>query len=334
MQRLPRRSLDTTDEAIPLRPATATGLPEILTAGHLLLVSLRPRQWPKNLLVFAAFFFSVNGSWLPSDVSSWLPLLGRTSAAFGIFCLISGADYLINDVHDAEADRLHPRKRLRPIAAGSLDPGLALGAAATLIAIGVAAGFLLETRFGLVVVTYLALMLAYSFVLKRVVILDLLIIAVGFLLRAMAGAFTIDVPISPWLYLCTMLGALFLAIYKRRGEIASLEAAPVQEGVGGHRAVLAEYPPELLDQMVSVVSSASVMAYSLYVITAENLPSNHAMVFSVPFVLYGIFRYQYLVHHRGIGDSPEEIFLQDVPLILDILLWIVTVAVVLFVFRS
>lgn len=334
MQHLPRRPLDTADEATPLRPAAASALPEVLSAGRSLLLSLRPRQWPKNLLVFVAFLFSVNGSWEPSVVSSWLPLLGRTSAAFAIFCVITGAQYLINDVLDAEGDRLHPRKRLRPIAAGLLDPSLALSAATALIAIGVAGGFLLEPRFGLLIVTYLVLMFAYSFFLKRVVILDLLIIAVGFLLRAMAGAFTIDVPISPWLYLCTMLGALFLAIYKRRGEIASLEAAPLQEGVAGHRAVLAEYPPALLDQMVSVVSSASVMAYSLYVITAENLPSNHAMVFSVPFVLYGIFRYQYLVHQKGIGDSPEEIFLQDVPLIVDIVLWIVTVAFVLFVFRD
>ncbi len=334
MQHPPRRSIDTPADDSLLRPATVSVSPDLLTVGRALLVSMRPRQWPKNLLVFVAFFFSVNLAWDPNDVSSWLPLLGRASAAFAIFCLISGADYLINDVHDAEADRLHPRKRSRPIAAGKLDPALGLGAAAALIAIGVAVGFLLDIRFGLVVVTYLCLMLAYSFVLKGVVILDLLIIAVGFLLRAMAGAFAVDVPISPWLYLCTMLGALFLAIYKRRGEIASLEAMALEEGVAGHRAVLAEYPPDLLDQMVSVVSSASVMAYSLYVIDAENLPSNHAMVFSVPFVLYGIFRYQYLVHQKGAGDSPEDILARDVPLLIDIVLWIVTVAVVLFVFRD
>jgi 4-hydroxybenzoate polyprenyltransferase len=292
---------------------------------------MRPRQWPKNLLVLAAFLFSVNEAWEPNDASSWLPLLGRASAAFAIFCLVAGADYLINDVRDAEADRLHPRKRLRPIAAGQLDPGLALVAAATFVAIGVAASFVLEARFGLVVVSYLALMLAYSFVLKRVVILDLLIIAVGFLLRAMAGAFVIDVSISPWLYLLTLLAALFLAIYKRRGEIATLQ----EEGsAANHRAVLEEYPQGLLDQMVAVVSSATIMAYSIYVIEAENLPSNHAMVFTVPFVLYGIFRYQYLVHRKGAGDSPEEIFTQDIPLIMDILMWMVTVAVVLFVFRD
>ena len=329
MQHSPKGPVDAPVEDARLRSTAVSAFPDVLSLGRSLLVSMRPRQWPKNLLVLAAFLFSVNLAWEPSDPSSWLPLLGRASAALAIFCLISGVVYLINDVHDAEADRLHPRKRLRPIAAGTLDPGLARGAATTFIAIGLAASFLLDARFGLVVVTYMVLMFAYSYVLKGVVILDLLVIAVGFLLRAMAGAFVIDVSISPWLYLVTMLAALFLAIYKRRGEIASLEGA-----AGDHRAVLEEYPPELLDQMVSVVSSATVMAYSLYVVTAENLPSNHAMVFSVPFVLYGVFRYQYLVHHKGAGDSPEDIFTQDIPLMIDILLWMVTVAVVLFVFRD
>ncbi len=331
MQHLPRGPLDTPVDDKPLRSMAVVVSPNVLSIGRSILVSMRPRQWPKNLLVLAAFLFSVNLAWEPNDVSSWLPLLGRASAAFAIFCLVAGADYLINDVRDAEADRLHPRKRLRPIAAGQLDPGLALGAAAAFVAIGVAASFVLEARFGLVVVSYLALMLAYSFALKRVVILDLLIIAVGFLLRAMGGAFVIDVSISPWLYLVTIMAALFLAIYKRRGEIASLQG---QEDAASHRAVLEEYPPGLLDQMVAVVSSATIMTYSIYVITAENLPSNNAMVFTGPFVLYGVFRYQYLVHRKGAGDSPDEIFTQDVPLMIDILAWMVTVAVVLFVFRD
>lgn len=329
MQHLPRGPLDTPVDDKPLRSMAVVISPNVLSIGRSILVSMRPRQWPKNLLVFAAFLFSVNLAWVPNDASSWLPLLGRASAAFAIFCLVAGADYLINDVRDAEADRLHPRKRFRPIAAGLLDPSLALGAAATFVAIGVAASFVLEARFGLVVVSYLALMLAYSFALKQVVILDLFVIAVGFLLRAMAGAFVIGVAISPWLYLCTMLVALFFAIYKRRGEVASL-----QEGVATHRPVLAEYPPAFLDQMIAVVSSATLMAYALYAVTAENLPSNNAMVFTVPFVLYGLFRYQYLVHHKGAGEAPEEIFTRDVPLIIDVVLWMVTVAVVLFVFRD
>ncbi len=329
MQHLPRGPLDTPVEDKASRSPAVVVSPNILSVGRSILVTMRPRQWPKNLLVLAAFLFSVNLAWEPNDASSWLPLLGRSTAGFAIFCAISGATYLINDVRDAEADRLHPRKRLRPVAAGLLDPGLALGAASTFIAIGVAASFVLEVRFGLVVVTYLALMLAYSFILKRVVILDLLVIAVGFLLRAMAGAFIVGVSPSPWLYLLTILAALFLAVYKRRGEI---EALP--EGVGSHRAVLEEYPPELLNQMTAVVSSATLMAYSIYVITADNLPANDAMVFTVPFVLYGMFRYQYLVHRKGAGDSPDEIFTQDLPLIIDIVMWMVTVAVVLFVFRD
>ena len=329
MQHLPRGPLDTPLEDKPLRSAAVLVSPNILSVGRLILVSMRPRQWPKNLLVFAAFLFSVNLAWEPNDASSWLPLLGRASAAFAIFCLVAGADYLLNDVRDAEADRHHPRKRLRPIAAGQLEPGLALGAAAAFIAIGVAASFVLEARFGLVVVAYLALMLAYSFALKRVVILDLLVIAVGFSLRAMGGAFVIDVSISPWLYLCTILVALFLAIYKRSGEIASLQGRAAD-----HRSVLAEYSPAFLHQMIAVVSSATLMAYSLYAITAENLPSNDAMVFTVPFVLYGLFRYQYLVHHMAAGDAPEEVFTRDVPLIIDVVLWMVAVAAILIIFRD
>ena len=331
LQHLPRGPLDTPVEDKPLGSTAVVVSPNVLSIGRSILVTMRPRQWPKNLLVLAAFLFSVNLAWEPNDPSSWLPLLGRASAGFAIFCLVSGAVYLINDVRDVEADRLHPRKRLRPIAAGRLDPGLALVAAATFVAIGVAAGFVLEARFGLVVVSYLALMLAYSIVLKRVVILELFVIAVGFLLRAMAGAFVIDVSISPWLYLLTILAALFLAIYKRRGELASLRE---MESAASHRAVLEEYPPGLLDQMVAVVSSSTIMAYSIYVITAENLPSNNAMVFTVPFVLYGVFRYQYLVHRKGAGDSPDEIFTQDIPLIIDILMWMGAVAATLLVFRD
>jgi len=324
----PSGPLDAPVEDAPVR---STGAADVLSVGRTLVLGMRPRQWPKNLLVLAAFLFTVNLAWEPGDPSSWVPLLGRASAGFAIFCLVSGAAYLINDVRDAEADRLHPRKRLRPIAAGALDPTVALGAAAAFIAIGIAAALVLDVRFGLVVIAYLALMLAYSFALKRVVILDLLIISVGFLLRAMGGALVIDVSVSPWLYLITILAALFLAIHKRRGEIASLKG---REDMAKHRAVLEEYPPGLLDQMVAVVSSSTIMAYSIYVITAENLPSNHAMVFSVPLVLYGIFRYQYLVHQKGVGDSPEEVFLQDAPLIIDIFLWIVTVAGILVLFRD
>jgi len=173
MQHSPKGPVDAPVEDARLRSTAVSAFPDVLSLGRSLLVSMRPRQWPKNLLVLAAFLFSVNLAWEPSDPSSWLPLLGRASAAFAIFCLISGAAYLINDVHDAEADRLHPRKRLRPIAAGTLDPGLALGAATTFIAIGLAASFVLDARFGLVVVTYMVLMFAYSYVTNRAVEVDL-----------------------------------------------------------------------------------------------------------------------------------------------------------------
>jgi 4-hydroxybenzoate polyprenyltransferase len=328
MPTLPSGPLDAPVEDARPRSAASTDVPSVARA---LVLGMRPRQWPKNLLVYAAFLFTVNLAWEPGDPSSWLPLLGRATAGFAIFCLVSGADYLINDVRDAEADRLHPRKRFRPIASGALDPTVALSAAVVFIAIGIAAAFVLDSKFGLVVIAYLAMMLAYSYALKRVVILDLMIISVGFLLRAMGGAFIIDVSVSPWLYLITILAALFLAIHKRRGEISSLKG---RGDLASHRAVLEEYPPGLLDQMVAVVSSSTIMAYSIYVVTAENLPSNHAMVFSVPFVLYGVFRYQYLVHQKGLGDSPEEVFLQDAPLLIDIFLWVATVAGILLIFRD
>jgi 4-hydroxybenzoate polyprenyltransferase len=294
---------------------------------------MRPRQWTKNLIVFMALLFSINERWEVSEPSSWLPLVGWSLVTFALFCLISSADYLLNDVIDRESDRLHPDKRKRPIAAGLLSPraaviwAVALGTAAVGGAFALSAA--LTWHVGAVLAGYVILMVTYTFVLKHIVLMDMMAIGAGFVLRAMAGALAIDTPISPWLYVVTGLGALFLVVHKRRAEIALL-----QEGAGNHRPILEQYSPALLDQMTSLVTASTLSAYGLYTFTAENLPDNNAMMLTIPFVLYGLLRYLYLVHQKGVGGSPEEVLLRDWPLIIDILLWVGTAGTVLAVYRD
>ncbi len=290
---------------------------------------MRPRQWTKNGIVFMAFIFSLGQSWHVDEPDTWLPLLRDSILAFLLFCLVSSADYLLNDIRDRDTDRLHPKKRLRPIAAGNLSVPAAYSWSAALIVLGVGGGFALEWKVGAILAGYLALMLAYSYWLKHIVLLDLAAIAAGFVLRAMAGAVAIDVPISPWLYVVTALGALFLIINKRRAELLLLDA-----DAGNHRPVLDEYSADLLDQMASTVTASTLIAYGLYTFTAEGLPKNHSMMLTIPFVLYGIFRYLYLVHKKDQGGSPEEVLLRDVPLIICIVLWMATAAAVLIVNRE
>ena len=302
-------------------------------ASHLRYVfrSLRPRQWTKNLIVFMAFVFSIDQEWQASDPSSWLPLLGWTTLTFVLFCMISSADYLINDLADRESDRLHPTKRNRPIAAGLLSERAALIWAGALGALALGGGFALAVpltwQVGAVLAAYAALMVSYTFVLKHIVLMDMMAIAGGFVLRAMAGAFAIDVPVSPWLYIVTALGALFLVIHKRRAELTLLE-----DGAANHRPILEEYSSSMLDQMASLVTASTLISYGLYTFTAENLPDNNAMMLTIPFVLYGLLRYLYLVHQRNEGGSPEEVLLRDWPLIIDIALWLVTAGTILVVY--
>jgi 4-hydroxybenzoate polyprenyltransferase len=311
--------------------AAPLGPPAGALAVHLrsLVISMRPRQWTKNLIVYMALIFSVGSEWHIRDVDTWLPLFGKASLAFALFCLVSSADYLVNDVRDREPDRLHPTKSRRPIAAGALAPRAALAWASVLSLVGLAGMFALDRRAGGVVVGYIALMLAYSFYLKHTVLLDIMTIAAGFVLRAMSGALVIEVPISPWLYVVTALGALFLAINKRRAELLLLE-----EQANQHRATLEEYTPDLLNQLAATVTASTLIAYGLYTFTADNLPDNHSMMLTIPFVLYGIFRYLFLVHTKNQGGSPEDVLLKDWPLLLDILLWVVASLTVLIVFRE
>jgi len=293
-----------------------------------LLRALRPKQWLKNGIVALALVFSIRQAWFPSQPDTWVPLLLRTALAFVAFSLLSAAEYLVNDLRDLEADRLHPRKRLRPLAAGSLRPNVAVVSSVVLGAAGLVLGALINRHFGLILLAYGISTLAYSYWLKHLVIVDVLTIAVGFVLRAAGGALVIGVPISPWLYLCTIFGALFLAITKRRHELILLG-----DESGAHRASLDDYSDLLLDQMTAVVTASTVVAYSLYTVTAENLPPNHAMLATLPFVLYGVFRYLFLVYSREEGGSPEEALLRDRPLMIDIVLWLLSAGIILVVFR-
>jgi 4-hydroxybenzoate polyprenyltransferase len=252
--------------------------------------------------------------------------VGRSLAAFFIFCGLSGVVYLLNDVSDREADRLHPLKRKRPIAAGEVSPAVALASAAVLTAGALAGAFWLRPTFGWIAVAYLSLFAAYSRVLKHVVILDVLTIAIGFVLRAAAGAAAITVPMSQWLLVCTILLALFLGLSKRRHELTLLANAAT-----GHRRILEEYNPYLLDQMIGVVTASTLVAYIIYCTSPETIEKFHTtnLVLTTPFPIYGIFRYLYLVHQKGVG-SPSEVLLTDRPLVVCIALWALAVVAIIY----
>jgi 4-hydroxybenzoate polyprenyltransferase len=284
------------------------------------IASLRPRQWTKNLLVFAGLIFS-RGLHEPA-------LVARSAVAFVLFCLLSGAIYLINDVMDAERDRAHPQKRHRPVASGRLPPGVALVGGIGLLIGAAAASFLLGVPFGVVATAYAVLLSAYSAGLKHVVIVDTLIIAAGFVLRALAGVVALGIEPSYWLLLCTILLALFLTFGKRRHEILALEA-----GAADHRPILSEYTPQLLDQMIAVVTASTVMAYALYTMAPDTQVrlGTTRLPITIPFVLYGIFRYLYLLYRRELGGNPSELFLTDRALLLDVALWSAAVIAILYV---
>jgi len=235
--------------------------------------------------------------------------------------------YLVNDVHDRDADRLHPLKARRPIASGAVSPAAALSFAAVLTILGLGAAFWLSRAFGIVAAIYVGLLVLYSTSLKHLVILDVLTIAVGFVLRAFGGAVVIDRPFSHWLLLLTLLGALFLGLSKRRAELTLLSADAT-----GHRRILAEYSPYLLDQMIGVVTASTVLAYAFYTISPETVQKfgTDALLYTVPLPLYGIFRYLYLVHRREGGGNPSELFVTDRPLLVCVAAWFVAVIAIVY----
>jgi 4-hydroxybenzoate polyprenyltransferase len=285
----------------------------------LIVASLRPEQWTKNLLVFAAALF---GGQLTNPSA-----LAAATATFIVFCALSGAVYLFNDVADRAADQRHPLKRGRPIASGQLSPLLAIGMGCGIGITAIAAAASLRPLLGMVAAGYFALLLLYSFVLKHLVIVDALTIAGGFVLRAAAGAVAIAVPISHWLLVCTTLLALFLSFSKRRHELTLLA-----DGAIDHRRILHEYSPYLLDQMIAVVTASTLVAYAVYATsteTAQRLGTTR-LGLTIPFVLYGIFRYLYLVHQKRAGGSPAALLITDAPLLTCVALWGIAVAVILY----
>jgi 4-hydroxybenzoate polyprenyltransferase len=283
------------------------------------LVLLRPEQWTKNSFLFAALVFSKNVLHIPK--------LLEALAGFLIFCFLSSAIYIINDILDIKKDRLHPKKRKRPLAAGHISPLGALFIAIILAALGLGGSLFFRPGFTFTALGFLALHIAYSASLKRVVILDVFCIAAGFLLRVVAGAKIIDVPISPWLLICTTLVSLFIGFAKRRHELVLLE-----KEASRHRASLTEYSPYLLDQMISVVTASTVIAYALYTLSEETIRKfgTNKLMYTIPFVLFGILRYLYLIHKKGEGGSPERIMLTDIPFLVNLLLYGIVVWLVLY----
>lgn len=280
-----------------------------------LLQAMRPKQWTKNVLVFAALVFD-------AKITNSTYFV-RTLIGFFIFCLVSGVVYLINDLTDIEKDRQHPKKRHRPLAAGRLPIRVAQLAIVVILLICLPLAFLIVPLFGGIVAGYLVLQIAYSFLLKNIVIVDVLTIAAGFVLRVAGGAALVQAErFSPWLYVCTVLLALFLGLSKRRGELVLL-----QENANSHRAILEEYSLPMLDEMISVVTATTVLAYALYTFDPGNphLPKSNAMMLTIPFVLYSIFRYLYLIHQKGETAPPDEVLLKDRPLQFTIGLWGLTV---------
>lgn len=283
-----------------------------------LLKTMRPKQWVKNGIIFAALVFD-------KKVFEW-QYLGPTLAGFILFCLISGVVYTMNDLADIEKDRQHPRKRQRPLPSGQLTPQLALAAVIVVGAGSLALAVWLSPTFALILAGYLLLQIAYSFVLKNIPLLDILAIAAGFVLRVGAGTPLVSAEnFSPWLYSCTTLLALFLALGKRRGELILLG-----DEAGNHRESLQYYNLPLLDQLMSLVTSSTILAYALYTFSAANLPHNHLMMLTTPFVIYGIFRYLYLVHVEGTTLAPDEVLLTDRPLQLDLVLWGLSAVTILY----
>ncbi len=282
-----------------------------------LLRGMRPRQWPKNAVVLVGLVFA-------RELDEPLQVV-RAVLATLLFCLLSGAVYLVNDLLDVEKDRLHPVKRSRPLACGQLTSTAATIAVVVMLSGCLVAALVLSPPFAAVAAGYLTLQAIYVTVLKHAVILDVLALAGGFVLRAVAGAVVIDVPISPWLYVCTMLLALFLALGKRRQELIFLHA-----GAANHRPALDHYTIGLVDSLLQVVTTSLLVAYMLYTFFAENLPRNSSMMLTIPFVLYGLFRYLYLIHARGEGGSPEEVLLRDRAMAACVILWALTSAAILY----
>lgn len=287
-----------------------------------LLRTLRPRQWIKNIFVYAALVFD-------QKLTDWV-LLGRTTAAFILFCMISSTVYIINDLVDLEKDKQHPQKKRRALPSGQMKPWFAILSAIGILVVCLPLSFLLDPYFGLIILTYFLLNLAYSFWLKNLVIIDVMVVTAGFVLRVAAGVIVAEATrFSPWLYMSMLFLGLFLSIGRRRHELVLL-----REGANSHRKILEEYNLKLLDNMGQLVTTGAVISYSLYTFSAVNLPQNHAMMLTIPFVVYGVFRYMYLIYVKEEGGAPEMLLYTDRPLLLDLVLFGVAVVLIMYVFNA
>jgi 4-hydroxybenzoate polyprenyltransferase len=284
-------------------------------------VTLRPQQWVKNFVLFAGLVFSQN--------LSNTDMVLKTVFGFVLFCLLSSSVYVLNDILDIESDRKHPLKSNRPIARGDIKISTAVVLFVILALVSLGLSYRLSPSFALTALVYFVMNLLYSLYLKHVVIIDVMCIALGFVLRAVAGAVVIGVAISAWLIVCTTLLALFLGFGKRRHELMLLENQATD-----HRKSLSEYSQYFLDQMISVVTASTVIAYAFYTLSPEvesKLGTTH-MDLTIPFVLYGVFRYLYLIHRKEGGGSPTQMFLNDKPLLANIILWLISVVLIVYVF--
>ncbi|MFI5252451.1 MAG: decaprenyl-phosphate phosphoribosyltransferase [Bacteroidota bacterium] len=284
-----------------------------------IIASMRLHQWIKNLFIFAALVFSIH----LRDINDILLTIG----GFFCFSFASSGVYLFNDIADLESDKLHPTKSKRPLPSGKITTSTAWMSSVILFLIGGLAAFALRPAFGVIIVLYVVMNVCYSYVLKNVVILDVMTISAGFVLRVLGGALLIDVPPSEWLIMCTILLSLFLGFSKRRHELTLLDSH-----ANSHRSVLEQYSPYFLDQMIGIVTASTVMSYALYTMSEETIHkfNTRNLIYTLPFVLYGIFRYLYLVHKSEEGGNPSKLALTDKPLLTNIILWIISIIVIIY----
>ena len=306
----------------------ALSLPGAWNLARAAVLSMRPIQWTKSILVFLPLAFSVSEKWSVDEPGLAGELVLNALAGAVIFGALSGGVYIVNDIFDREKDRVHPRKRRRPIASGELPLGAAQGTAALLLGGSVVGAFLLNPGFGIVSLVFLAMNFAYSSFMKELIILDVMMVSAGYLLRVVAGALVIDVTVSPWLYTTIGLGALFIALGKRYSELGT-----AGDNAASQRAVLEQYSQPYLSQLITLTGTATLVAYALYTFTAGNVPEDHSMMLTGPFVVFGLFRYLYLIHTTDEAESPELVIIRDRPLLAAILLWAVTAISVLAINR-
>jgi len=289
-----------------------------------LVSAMRPYQWPKNVIVFAALVFSAGDAWEPSDLDSLWPLLWRTVALFALWSMVASATYLVNDVRDRENDRLHPRKARRAIASGQVGVPLAIGTAAVVTAVALPLTFMVDTTAAWILAGYAVVMVAYSFGLKTVAILDVIVLTGGVVARAAAGATAIDVEISPWLYVCSSFAALFFSVSKRWAEYRQLGPEAAR-----HRPALAGYSGDILSQMLTITAGGALLSYALYTIESSRVPTDGSMALTLPFVAFGLFRYLLLLNGERRTEAPDRILLTDPQLIVAGIGFVVTALVVL-----